>query len=111
MSDDQTGTVEITLDGYVRIPPELSVPNFPNDRCAGLRKGAEYVLIPATVYAQNALIMKQRTPAGQRSVLIREVWGDDYPVGEFPAMWQAKRRRLLISTSAASPAAGSEARP
>ncbi len=101
-ADDVVATVEITPDGYLRVPVELAVPNFPNDRCAGLRTDDMLALLPATVYAPNALIMKQRTLAGERSVLIREVWGDDHPVGTFVARWQAARRRLVIEHGAPS---------
>ena len=93
-----TVEVEVTADGYLRLPAEFSAAHFPQDRCAGLRQDATtFVLLPVTPIAPNALIMKQRSLAGERSVLIREVWGDDYPVGRCDAKWIGSRRRLVLS--------------
>lgn len=100
---DEVVAAEITQDGYLRLPPEVCAAHFRADRCVGIRHDSEYVLLPATVYAQNGMIMKQRNPAGQRSVLIREVWGDDHPVGAVQARWQPTRRRLVITGGVASP--------
>ncbi|UQE76471.1 hypothetical protein MYK68_07855 [Gordonia sp. PP30] len=94
---DEVVETEVTAAGYLRLPPEFCRTHFPHDRCTGLRTEQGFMLFPASVYAPAALIMKQRTLAGERSILIREVWGDDHPVGEFPATWQGARRRLLIA--------------
>lgn len=98
VSDEQV-TALITADGYLRLPGPFCRDHFPSDRCAALRRGGTFMLMPATVYAPAALIMKQRTAAGERSTLIREVWGDDHPVGEVTAIWQPARRRLIIDSS------------
>lgn len=88
---------EITQDGYLRLPGEFAQKNFPQDRCAGLRQDdSTFILMPVSPIAPNALIMKQRSLAGERSVLIREVCGDDYPVGRVEATWLGGRRRLVI---------------
>ncbi|MHB1172358.1 MAG: hypothetical protein ACYCZY_07645 [Lacisediminihabitans sp.] len=89
--------VEITADGYLRLPAEFCHEHFPQDRCAGLRQDeSTFVVMPVSAIAPNALIMKQRNLAGQRSVLIREVCGDDYPVGQIEAIWLSGRRRLIL---------------
>lgn len=97
---DETVRATLTEDGYLRLPPEFCAAHFPADRCAGLRKDSTFILMPATTYAQNGIIMKQRNLAGERSTLIREVWGDDHPVGEVTAVWQNTRRRLVIDGGA-----------
>lgn len=95
-------TVELTADGYLRLPAEFSLTHFPHDRCAGLRADdGSFVLLPVTPIAPNALIMKQRNLAGERSVLIREVWSDEHPVGTLSASWLASRRRLVLSALSA----------
>ena len=91
--------IEITEDGYLRLPGEFTLTSFPQDRCAGLRQEDEFILMPVSPIAPNALIMKQRSLAGERSVLIREVCGDDYPVGRLEATWLSGRRRLVIPVS------------
>ncbi len=96
---DEQIAVQITADGYLRLPPAFCAAHFPHDRCTGLRQGTTFILMPSTVYAWNGIIMKQRTLAGERSTLIREVWGDDHPVGEFTAMWRHTRRRLVVDDS------------
>lgn len=91
--------MEFTADGYLRLPAEFALAHFPQDRCAGLRQDdGAYVLLPVTPIAPNALIMKQRTLAGERSVLIREIWGDDHPVGSIEGVWSGARRRLVLSS-------------
>lgn len=95
--------MELTSDGYLRLPADLCLAHFPHDRCAGLRQDdGTFVLLPVTPIAPNAMIMKQRTLAGERSVLIREVWGDDHPVGILEAAWLSSRRRLVLSALSAT---------
>lgn len=99
--------VEVTADGYLRLPPEFCRNHFPYDRCVGLRLDeATFVAMPVTTTTPNALIMKQRSLAGERSVLIREVWGDDHPVGIIDATWLAGRRRLVLKTLSGRSAEG-----
>lgn len=94
---DEVVNVEITSDGYLRLPGEFCVKNFPHDRCIGTSKDGDYILWPSTMYADASVIMKQRNVAGDRSTLIREMWSDDYPVGHFDALWQPSRKRLVIT--------------
>lgn len=100
--NDDTARAEITADGYLRLPGAFAQQYFPADRCAGLVTGGRYVLMPASVHAPNGMIIKQRNLAGDRSVLVREVWGDDHPVGPVTVIWQAARRRLVLEGVAAS---------
>lgn len=92
--------VELTADGYLRLPGEFCREHFPEDRAAGLRKADRLVLMPATIYAQNGMIIKQRNLAGERSVLVREVWGDDLPIGPVTASWLPRRRQFVIRLEA-----------
>ena len=94
---DESVPVEVTADGYLRLPGEFSAKYFPHDRCIGAHKDGEYILWPSTIYADASVIMKQRNVAGDRSTLIREMWTDDYPVGHFDALWQSSRKRLVLS--------------
>ena len=100
--NDDTARAEITADGYLRLPGAFAQQYFPADRCAGLVTGGRYVLMPASVHAPNGMIIKQRNLAGDRSVLVREVWGDDHPVGPVTVIWQAARRRLVLEGAATS---------
>lgn len=99
---DEAVVAEFTEDGYLRLPGDFSQQHFPADRCVGIVKAGQYVLMPASVHAPNGLIMKQRNLAGERSTLVREVWGDDHPVGQVLATWQAGSRRLVIDGAPAT---------
>jgi len=99
---DQRINVEITADGYLRIPADFSAEHFSYDKCIGSVADGSYVLWPATNYTDAAILMKQRNVAGDRSVLIREIWGDQYPIGNFTALWQASRRRLVVDPETTS---------
>ncbi|QWT23110.1 hypothetical protein KPL76_10150 [Subtercola sp. PAMC28395] len=106
-SRSESVTVEVTADGYLRLSPEFSRDHFSHDRCVGLRLDeTSFVVMPVTPVTPNALIMKQRSLAGERSVLIREVWGDDHPVGTLEASWMPGRRRLVLKTLSTPPASG-----
>lgn len=101
-SVDVTIEVEVTADGYLRLPADFSKQNFSYDKCIGTNTNGEFVLWPATNYTDAAILMKQRNVVGDRSVLIREIWGDEYPVGNFSAQWQASRKRLVLNPSSTS---------
>lgn len=101
-SVDRIVDVEVTSDGYLRLPAEFSQQYFSYDKCIGTIAEGEFVLWPATNYTDAAILMKQRNVAGDRSVLIREIWGDEYPVGNFAAQWQASRKRLVLNPSSTS---------
>lgn len=96
-ADDELVEIEITPDGYLRLPAAFAQAHFEHDRCIGVEKETEFILWPATVYTDTAIMMKQRNLQGDRSTLIREIWGDGYPVGSFTARWQATRRRLVLN--------------
>lgn len=97
IADDEAIEVEVTADGYLRLPADFASAHFEHDRCIGVAKAGEFILWPATVYADSAIMMKQRNLQGDRSTLIREIWGDGYPIGTFTAQWQAARRRLVLT--------------
>jgi hypothetical protein len=67
--------------------------------CAGLREGSDLVLVPLHGEANGGLVLKERNPAGDRAVLLREVLGNTPPVGVFPAVWDDDRGLLRIDLS------------
>lgn len=102
VNTDQFLEVEVTADGYLRLPAQFSQEYFSYDKCIGTITNGLFILWPATNYTDAAILMKQRNVAGDRSTLIREIWGDDYPVGTFTAKWESSRRRLVLNPGTAS---------
>jgi len=92
-------TVELTDSAHLRMPVALAAEHFPSGVCAGLRNGSELFLVPLHAEANGGLVLKERNPAGDRAVLLREVLGDDAPVGVFPAVWDDEEGQLRIELS------------
>lgn len=85
----------IAADGELRLPPGCAT-HFPSTRAtAYLRDEDELWLLPADADDDEALVLRQRTLAGERVVNIRSVW-PDHPVGRVTATWSVAHRRLEI---------------
>jgi hydrogenase maturation protease len=90
-------TVEFTDDGYLRMGAAVARAHFPSDALVVLDRDGEVWLLPLRGAASGGLILKQRTAAGDRSVLVREALRDDLPVGRRRGRWDAAQGALRIS--------------
>lgn len=99
--------VEITDEGYLRLAAAEAATWFPSDSLVALPRGDELWLVPLTGPESGGLLLKQRTPAGDRSALIHEALPLDYTGGRYPAVWDeasgALRLDLRSPTSAGAP--------
>ncbi len=88
--------VEITHDGYLRLAADLAASRFPSDAVAAVVRDGALWLIPLRGPSSGGLLLKQRNPAGDRAALVREVLGDDFPVGVRRAFWDDSQRAMRI---------------
>lgn len=96
-------TVEFTADGYLRLDAPLAAARFPSDAVVAVLRGNDFWLIPLRGPRSGGLLLKQRTPAGDRSVLVREQLRESAPAGEFRAFWDDDRSALRIPLSGGMP--------
>ncbi|MGB3483736.1 MAG: hydrogenase maturation protease [Mycobacterium sp.] len=89
-------TVEFTADGYLRLDAALAAGRFPSDAVAAVLRDDDLWLIPLRGPRSGGLLLKQRNPAGDRSLLIHEVLGDLLPTGRCAASWDDAQRALRI---------------
>ncbi len=89
--------VEFTADGYLRLDAQLAGSRFPSSAAVALVREGQLWLLPLRGPQSGGLLLKQRTPAGDRSTLIREVLADRVPVGVRPAFWDAEQGALRVS--------------
>ncbi len=89
-------TVELTADGYLRLAAELAASRFPSDAVAAALRDGELWLYPLRGPSSGGLLLKQRNPAGDRAVLVREVLGDDIAAGVLQARWDDGDKALRI---------------
>lgn len=88
--------VEFTADGYLRLDAALAASRFPSDAVAAVVRDADLWLIPLRGPRSGGLLLKQRTPAGDRATLIREVLADRIPEGVREAFWDDANKALRI---------------
>lgn len=88
--------VEFTPDGYLRVDADLAARKFPGDAAVALRREDELWLLPLRGTENGGLLLKRRTASGDRSLLVREVLGDEVPVGQRSAVWDAEKGALRI---------------
>lgn len=89
-------TVEIADNGNLRISAALAERYFPAHVCGLRREDDTLVMIPLASQANGGALLKQRTRAGDRALLVREVLDDDLPVGRHTVTWDADRAVLLV---------------
>lgn len=90
--------VEVTADGYLRIPVAVAEKRFPADAC-GLVLGAdrrELHVVPLHSTANGGQLLKRRNSAGDRAILVRETLSDELPVGNHPTRWDQARGALVV---------------
>lgn len=88
--------VEFTGEGYVRLDVALAERTFPGDAAVALCREGELWLVPLRGTDNGGLLLKRRNAAGDRSLLVREVLGDQVPVGARPAVWDPGQGALRI---------------
>lgn len=93
-------TVEFTGDGYVRLDADLAAGRFPSDAVIAAVRGDELWLIPLQGPRSGGLLLKQRNPAGDRSLLVREVLSDRPLTGRYAAFWDDAQAALRIPLGA-----------
>lgn len=91
---DSEVTVEFTADGYLRLDASLAASRFPSDAVVAMVRDGDLWLIPLRGPRSGGLLLKQRNPAGDRSLLIREVI--DGRVGVTGAFWDDAQKSLRI---------------
>ncbi|MBK6885322.1 MAG: hydrogenase maturation protease [Tetrasphaera sp.] len=94
--DPLRDSVEITDTGNLRIDAALAQRYFPAHVCGLKREGDVLVMIPLASQANGGALLKQRTPSGDRALLVREVLDDDLPVGRHTVTWDERRAVLLV---------------
>ena len=93
---DRDVMVEFTADGYLRLDATLAAGRFPSDAVAAVVRDDDLWLIPLRGPRSGGLLLKQRNPAGDRSLLVREVLDDRLPTGVRAACWDDAQRALRI---------------
>lgn len=90
-------TVEFTADGYLRISADIAASRFPAHVAAGTMREGQLWLLPLRGPRSGGLLLKQRTAAGDRAVLVRELLQDEIPQGIRSAEWDDSHGALRIS--------------
>lgn len=94
--DPDETTVEFTEDGYLRLGAQLSAARFPSHVAAGMVRDEQLWLLPLRGPRSGGLLLKQRTPAGDRALLVRELLDDSIPAGTRRAFWDDAQGALRI---------------
>lgn len=92
-------TVEFTADGYLRLGAELAAARFPSDAVTAVLRDGVFWLIPLRGPRSGGLLLKQRNPAGDRSVLVSELLRETLLSGVFRAFWDDEHAALRIPVS------------
>lgn len=93
--------VELTALGYLHLPAELAGRYFPQDVLVALPRGPELWLLPTRGAAAGGLLLKQRNPRGDRSVLIWELLPPGTPPGPRAAFWDERGGALRVALAPA----------
>ncbi len=89
--------VEFTEHGYLVLASDVAREFFPSDTLLALPRGDELWLLPTRGAAGGGLLLKQRNAAGDRSVLVREVLGDQRVASRCPAFWDDAQGALRVA--------------
>lgn len=89
-------SVEITSEGYLRMDATLAAGRFPSDAVAAVPRENELWLFPLRGPSSGGLLLKQRNPAGDRALLVREVLRDGFAAGVRAAFWDDEHKALRI---------------
>ncbi|WP_460810867.1 hydrogenase maturation protease [Nocardioides salsibiostraticola] len=89
-------TVEITEDGYLHVPAALAARWFPQDVCVARMEGPDLDLVPLAGSGYGGLVLKQCNAAGDRSLLVSEVFAFAPAIGRFPVRWDEASGSLRV---------------
>jgi hydrogenase maturation protease len=103
--------VEITEAGYLHLPARLAALRFPADVCVARVEDEDLVLMPLASAGHGGLVLKQRNVAGDRSLLVHEVYAFAPVSGSFDVAWDDTRGALRVVGGAARPGPSREGRP
>jgi hypothetical protein len=88
--------VEFTDSGYLRLSAADAAAYFPSDVAVALSRQGQLWLLPLHSASSGGLVFKQRNPAGDRCLLIREVLNDEFPIGVRAGLWDAAEGALRV---------------
>jgi len=88
--------VEITDEGYLHLPARLAASRFPADVCVARIDHGDLVLLPLVSASYGGLVLKQRNPRGDRSLLVSEVFGFSPAAGIFAVAWEEEHGALRV---------------
>jgi hypothetical protein len=88
--------VELTADGYLRLPAALVQAYFPARVLVAFYEAPYLQLLPLRGPQAGGLLLKQRTLPGDCSVLIWEALPLGTPPGCYPAEWAAAQGALVV---------------
>ncbi len=92
----QQGPLEIdyTDRGYILLPAHLARQYFPNDVLVLMVKGDEVWMLPTRGPVAGGLLLKQRNPDGDRSLLAAPYLPAEAEAGRWPAFWDERAGAL-----------------
>jgi hydrogenase maturation protease len=90
-------SVEITPQGSLHLSASLAQQYFARDTLLVQVKGAEMWLLPTRGPSSGGLLLKQCTPAGDRSVLIWEHLPNGFTAGVRLAFWDPANHALRVA--------------
>lgn len=93
---DTEVVVEFTADGYLRLSADVAAARFPSDAVAAVLRDDALWLIPLRGPRSGGLLLKQRNPAGDRSVLVSELLRETSLIGVCRAFWDDEHAALRI---------------
>lgn len=96
MSTQNSYKVEFLADGHLRVPAAVVDQYFRWEHTRLQMEEGTLFLLPSTAEAPDALLLKRRNLAGDRSVMLAEFLRYDPPVGEKEACWDSQLRHLRI---------------
>ncbi|MCI9888440.1 hydrogenase maturation protease [Micrococcales bacterium 31B] len=88
--------VELTDDGYVRIPATLAERWFPGGTAIPQRDGAHLLLVPLHNSASGGTMLKIRNSAGDRSILVLGQLPEPFAPGVKTVAWEPTLHALLV---------------
>lgn len=91
--------IQVVDDGYLRISKSLAERYFPAMVCGSIHLGSQLSLVPIQSQANGGHLLKQRTPNGDRCVLVRELTNDDIEPGIYPVRWDDESGALVVDLS------------
>lgn len=95
-ADGPGDLAEITDEGYLHLPAGLAAARFPADVAVARIDRGDLVLVPLISASYGGLVLKQRNPRGDRSLLISEVLGFSPTTGVYAVAWDEDHGALRV---------------